>query len=77
MASNPSSSFFYLLTGTHGLHLLGGVLALLGVLWKAWRSESRQMAWRNRQAAVESTAIYWHFMDGLWVYVFVLLMVGR
>ena len=77
MASNPSSSFFYLLTGTHGLHILGGVLAWLSVLWKAWRFESRRAEWRNRRAAVESTAIYWHFMDGLWVYVFVLLMVGR
>ena len=77
MASNPSSSFFYLLTGTHGLHILGGVLALLSVLWKAWRFESRRAEWRNRRAAVEATAIYWHFMDGLWVYVFVLLMVGR
>lgn len=77
MASNPSSSFFYLLTGAHGLHLLGGVLALLGVSWKAWRAQMRQSEWLNRRAAVESTAIYWHFMDGLWVYVFVLLMVGR
>jgi cytochrome c oxidase subunit 3 len=77
LASNPSSSFFYLLTGAHGVHLLGGVLAMLSVCWKAWRAHNKQVDWPNRRAAIESTAIYWHFMDGLWVYVLVLLIVGR
>jgi cytochrome c oxidase subunit 3 len=72
MASNPSSSFFYLLTGAHGLHLLGGVLALGYVLWRA----SRPFAWAHRRAAVECTALYWHFMDGLWIYLLLLLLIG-
>jgi len=73
LATNPSSSFFYLLTGAHGLHLLGGVLALFYVAFRAWRSA----LWVRRQAAVEATTLYWHFMDGLWIYVFLLLLLGR
>ena len=73
LASNPSSSFFYLLTGAHGLHILGGILALVYVVTKAWL----RPLWTRRQAAVEATALYWHFMDGLWLYLFFLLKVGR
>ncbi len=73
LASNPSSSFFYLLTGAHGLHLLGGIIALGYVLLRA----SRQTAWAGRPAAIETTALYWHFMDGLWIYLLLLLTLGR
>ncbi len=73
LASNPSSSFFYLLTGAHGLHIAGGILALLYVSLSAWR----RTFWPRRRAAIEATTIYWHFMDGLWVYLFVLLQIGR
>ncbi len=73
LASNPSSSFFYLLTGTHALHILGGILALFYVVIRVWRRH----AWPRRQAVVEATGLYWHFMDGLWVYIFVLLWIGR
>lgn len=65
LASNPSSSFFYLLTGAHGLHLLGGVVALSYV------------ALRGGRAAIEATTLYWHFMDGLWLFVFALVFVWR
>lgn len=73
LASNPSSSFFYLLTGAHGVHILGGILALFYVVFQAWR----RAVWSRRQAAVEATALYWHFMDGLWIYIFLLLLMGR
>jgi len=73
LATNPSSSFFYLLTGVHGLHLLGGVLALFYVAVRA----TTQAAWPGRPAAVEATALYWHFMDGLWLFVFLLVFVWR
>jgi len=65
LASNPSSSFFYLLTGAHGLHLLGGVMALFYV------------ALRGGRAAIAATTLYWHFMDGLWLLVFALVFVWR
>ena len=73
VATNPSSSFFYVLTAGHGLHLLGGLLALTYVVFRVWRAT----AWATKQAAIEGTALYWHFMDGLWVYLFVLLLVWR
>lgn len=68
--TNPSSSFFYVLTVTHGLHLLGGVGALLYVAWKIRRKNSKTSA----ATIMGVTALYWHFMDGLWIYLFGLLL---
>jgi cytochrome c oxidase subunit 3 len=67
LGTNPHSSFFYLLTGLHGLHLLGGVAALSHVVFS-------QM---NRERWVDVTALYWHFMDGLWIYLVALLFGWR
>jgi cytochrome c oxidase subunit 3 len=74
VATNPSSSFFYVLTAAHGAHLLGGLLTLGYVTIRVWRPSSY---WPTRAAAVEAASLYWHFMDGLWVYLLVLLMVWR
>ncbi len=73
VSSNPSSSFFYLLTAAHGVHLLGGLMAMTYVVWRVWRSR----IWATREAAVEGAALYWHLMDALWVYLFALILVGR
>src|ERR1700681_1968472 len=72
LATNPSSSFFYLLTAAHGVHLAGGILALFYVLFRPW-SRSRI----SQATAAELTSIYWHFMDGLWIFLFALLTLGR
>ena len=69
LASNASASFLYLLTAAHALHLLGGVLALGYLVFRAPSIASG----RQRRAAVDATAIYWHFMDGLWIYLLILL----
>lgn len=69
VGTSPSSSFFYLLTGTHGIHLLGGILALLVA---SAASLVRQPA-ESRAVAVDITAWYWHFMTFLWVYILCLL----
>jgi cytochrome c oxidase subunit 3 len=66
LASNPSSSFFYLLTAAHGLHLLGGLGGLLYLVTKL-----RQLTLRKSTLDVASK--YWHFMDLLWVYLLALL----
>ena len=69
LSTNPSSSFFYLFTAAHGLHLLGGIVALCYLAF-----HSRKLARRlNKRVAVDATAVYWHFMDGLWIYILVLL----
>jgi cytochrome c oxidase subunit III len=66
LATNPSSSFFYVLTATHALHVLGGLGGLVYVIRKLSKSTLR----RN---ALDATARYWHFMDVLWLYLLCLL----
>lgn len=77
LASNPHSSFFYVLTGAHGLHLLGGILALDFLLLRSRRRSNEEDSMAKRQAIADSVAIYWHFMDGLWIYLFLLLFLWR
>ncbi|MEW5975273.1 MAG: heme-copper oxidase subunit III [Acidobacteriota bacterium] len=72
--SSSHSSFFYLMTGTHGLHLVGGVIALLYVCYLNWKKGCSGLAGRN---VLNLTAIYWHFMDGLWIYLTLLLFSWR
>jgi cytochrome c oxidase subunit 3 len=67
--TNPHSSFFYLLTSLHGIHLLGGLIALVYVTVAAFRL---RIGFKRRNA-VEVTAVYWHFMDVLWIYLLALL----
>jgi cytochrome c oxidase subunit 3 len=69
VATTPSSSFVYLLTGTHAVHLLGGVLALLG----AGVASLLGLSLTRRSIVVDVTAWYWHFMAGLWIYILCLL----
>jgi len=73
LSSNPHSSFFYLLTAAHGVHLLGGILALGYLLLRTRKTRDSVAAESKRVGAVEAVSIYWHFMDGLWVYLFLLL----
>ena len=72
--SNPSSSFFYLLTAIHGLHLLGG---LGGLFYLDLRARAFSMLGPAKSTAVGVTAIYWHFLDGLWVYLLLLFLFMR
>jgi cytochrome c oxidase subunit 3 len=66
LATNPSSSFFYLLTAAHVLHVLGGLAGLLYVIGKLRKSELRR-------STLDAASRYWHFVDLLWVYLLVLL----
>ena len=77
IGSNPHSSFFYVLTGAHGLHLLGGVLALDYLLLRSRRKLHEEHGAAKRRAAVNAVALYWHFMGGLWIYLFLLLFLWR
>ncbi len=71
LATNPSSSFVYLLTAAHGLHLLGGIGGLIYLVLRARRIASAA----KRRTIVDVVALYWHCMDGLWVYLLLLLTV--
>ena len=69
LAANPANAFFYLLTGVHGLHLLGGLVALGRTADKLWRGfEVKQV-----RSSVQLCAVYWHFLLALWLVLFSLL----
>lgn len=72
IASSQATSFFYIFTAAHGAHLLGGVIALLYVATRDF--EKGRI---SRTTAVEVTSYYWHFMDGLWIFLLLLLYLGR
>jgi cytochrome c oxidase subunit III len=71
ISSNPSSSFFYVLTASHAFHLLGGVAALVYVDVQALRLRLGPA----KRTAIDVTAIFWHFLDGLWLYLMLLFYV--
>jgi len=71
--TNPSSSFAFLLTIAHAVHLAGGMIALI---WAASSSLLHKPP-EARRIAVDITAWYWHFMLVLWIYVFALLGFAR
>lgn len=66
LATNPNSSFFYVLTAIHALHVMGGLGGLLRVIRKFGQSTLRR-------STLTATSYYWHFMGVLWIYLFVLL----
>jgi cytochrome c oxidase subunit III len=63
LASNPSSSFFYVLTWAHAAHAIGALIALLYVDFRALRYELGP----SRRTMVDVSAIFWHFLDVLWL----------
>jgi cytochrome c oxidase subunit 3 len=69
LSTSPGSGFFYVLTALHGLHLLGGITALGYALHRL-----RVPAPMPPTGVLEATALYWHFMDVLWVYLLLLLV---
>jgi cytochrome c oxidase subunit 3 len=71
--TNPNSSFVYLLTAAHAVHLAGGIIALL---WSSVTSLLHRPV-EGRRIVVDVTAWYWHFMAVLWIYVFALLAFAR
>ncbi len=71
LPTSPNSSFFYILTGTHALHLLSAVAALAWAGARAFRAPRSLGTFQ----AVNLCALYWHFLGGVWLYLFVLLSV--
>jgi cytochrome c oxidase subunit 3 len=70
LTSNPANSFFYLLTGVHGLHVLGGLAALGRTIARSWPGVATEPV----RLGVELCAIYWHFLLLVWLVVFSLVM---
>ena len=72
---NPHSSLFYVLTGVHGLHLLGGIAALLYLVMCALRSYGGKFEVQRQRTRTQITALYWHFLTVLWLVLFLGLLV--
>ncbi|MEK0083661.1 cytochrome c oxidase subunit 3 [Benzoatithermus flavus] len=70
LAANPANSFFYLVTAVHGLHVLGGLVALGVTTTRAWRHDEAGKV----RLSVDLCALYWHFLLVVWLALFVLLL---
>jgi cytochrome c oxidase subunit 3 len=71
-SSSLAAAFFYVFTAAHAVHLFGGICALLYVGYRQFRHSEL-----TRAAAAEVASYYWHFMDGLWVFLLALLWLGK
>lgn len=70
---NPSGSFLYVFTGLHGVHLISGVIFLIIVLISTFRLKVHSRAMITMEMAVT----YWHFLGGLWIYLFMFLLLNH
>ncbi|MBV6644153.1 MAG: cytochrome c oxidase subunit 3 [Cyclobacteriaceae bacterium] len=70
---NPAGSFIYIFTGLHVAHLVGGVVFLGIVLVNAFRYKVHSKS----MAQIEMCATYWHFLGGLWLYLYLFLILNN
>ena len=70
---NPSESFLYIIAGLHLAHLFGGLIAILIVFFRAFRKKVKIYS----ATGLEIVASYWHFMDALWIYLFIFFLVNQ
>jgi cytochrome c oxidase subunit 3 len=73
MSGNPYAGFFYILTGVHAVHVLGGIIALSSVLLRVWYPTRDENNILKRRTVAQVVGWYWHFMDGVWIVLFMLL----
>lgn len=72
-SSGVSGSFMYVISGLHGVHVISGVIFLLVVLVNVFRLKIHS----KKLSQIEMCTTYWHFLDGLWLYLFVFLLLNR
>lgn len=70
---NVAGSFLYAITGLHVVHVLGGIIALTVVLWRAALKKYSSAGYEG----ISLCATYWHFLDGLWIYLYLFLIFIR
>ena len=70
---NPAGSFMYVFTGMHAVHLISGIIFLIIVLISAIRYKVHSRSLRR----IKLCSTYWHFLDGLWLYLFVFLLINN
>lgn len=70
---NPSGTFLYVIMGVHGVHLISGIIYLLIMLARAFRYKVHSKNLLHLGLSVS----YWHFLDGLWLYLFIFLLLNH
>ncbi len=73
LVGNPSGSFLYILTGLHALHIISAIVFLLIVCASAFKGKIHS----KNMAQMEMCTTYWHFLGGLWLYLFIFLLLYR
>lgn len=71
--SNPYAGFFYILTGLHAVHVIGGIIALGTIILRSWIPTADEMELLKRQTLANVVGWYWHFLGGLWLVLFIML----
>ncbi|MBB6612185.1 cytochrome c oxidase subunit 3 [Pontibacter sp. Tf4] len=72
-SSNPAGSFLYVLTGVHGFHLITGLIFLAIVLMASFKYKVHS----KNMLRLQLCTIYWHFLGGLWLYLYFFLQVNH
>lgn len=75
LKGNPSPSFVYVLSGLHAAHVLGGLVSLIVAVIHGFRLPV--LATPRRKLRLQLTMTYWHFMDFLWIYLLLFLVLQR
>ncbi|MFC3812318.1 cytochrome c oxidase subunit 3 [Lacihabitans lacunae] len=73
LKGNPAGSFYYILTGLHGFHLITGLVVMLFAFWASMKMTIHS----KNLIRIQVCATYWHFLDLLWLYLFVFLLFFR
>jgi cytochrome c oxidase subunit III len=73
LKGNPAESFYYILTGLHGFHLITGLVVLFFSFLEAFKMNIHS----KNLIRIEVCATYWHFLDILWVYLLLFLIFFR
>jgi cytochrome c oxidase subunit 3 len=72
LQANTFASAFFTLTGFHGAHVLGGLILLILILFRAYRGQFSS----RHHVAVNAVTLYWHFVDVVWFFLFGILYLG-
>ncbi len=77
MRNNPHSSFFFIFSGMHGIHILAGLAGLGALLYRTHEPASGPKWQMHTRVLANVVAIFWHYLDGLWVVLFGLLLLVK
>ena len=75
--NNPHSSFFFLFSGLHGAHILAGLTGLSVLLYRTHEPASGPNWQMHTRVLANAVAIFWHYLDGLWIVLFTLLLLVK